>query len=206
MLSGFLNIGEITSSTHQQNCSEIDCNAKLEYFELYTFTQHIGVYISTSQSVQYVRDPRPCPCIWWYSLLGFLYKENCLVLVFTKFTRPLHVNLKFQSVGCLNKSHTDRNPTNVTQVVSSVSRKLVMFQSLIRIFSSHVTRNYSLFHKTLNLNVKNILIFTWSCPLVFCEITNSCFVTKISTSRDFISIWGLGEISNSHLLQQSLEE
>ena len=171
MLSGFLNIGEITSSTHQQNCSEIDCNAKLEYFELYTFTQHIGVYISTSQSVQYVRDPRPCPCIWWYSLLGFLYKENCLVLVFTKFTRPLHVNLKFQSVGCLNKSHTDRNPTNVTQVVSSVSRKL--------------SRNVSKFHKNFLPRYQKLFIISQNSKFKCKKYTNIYLKLSSGILRDY---------------------
>ena len=70
------------------------------------FTENIGVNISTSQGVQDIGDCGSSSCFWRDSfLLRFLHKENCLILVFTEFTRPLHVNLKFQSFVRIFTSH-----------------------------------------------------------------------------------------------------
>ena len=65
------------------------------------FTENIGVNISTSQGVQDIRDCGSSSCFWRNSFLRFLHKENRLILVFTEFTRPLHVNLKI-SKFCQN--------------------------------------------------------------------------------------------------------
>ena len=69
------------------------------------FTENIGVNISTSQGVQDILGCGSRPCFWRDSFLLFLYKENCLILVFTEFTRPLHVNLEFQSFDRIFSAH-----------------------------------------------------------------------------------------------------
>ena len=66
-------------------------------------------------------------------------------------------------------------------VYSATPRESRISKFCQNILSPLYTRNYY-----PNLFVKFVKYFnTWSCPLVFCEITNSCFVTEMSTSRGF---------------------